>query len=438
MSDFRIYDLEDNQSVYGYDSVFLVDSNTLGRYSAKNYDVKNTYDKNYFVYKTNNIENDYTYYTSKIDYLSGGVIKIKTDGNNIKFTKNENVYIPSGRSYDVSSNEDGDYGYYFDVDVSKYDYKVDYVLSPNIYSKDKIDTSFEGVKFDLKSDSNVLEVTTSKGTGNILSSFDVKNNYLFTKSYTQYIPGHGNIHNYIISIFNDNDKISGGTFSLGDCEINKNVGLFSINKNQKFISNGYYSMVVNEKQINHSGDNGIYIFGDGVTGGIKTEGGLNIVKSAIGKDNYGRPSLIVTDYMDYDKVRTTLFIGGSENPTISANTNNFVFNRNSTYGFYADKDGSFFFGTLDDKIGKFQYPKQVIAFGDRVEPYNTLKFQIVSRPNERAFGDECIFCIDKWGNNVMYNGVDLIHKKDDVYVASSYWDMVIHKEELSRDVLYYN
>jgi len=442
MSDFRIYDLNSYNNVLDVNTFLADDRNAFT--SSKKLDISSLSNIKYFYYVYYNYLNDFIYYENIAKLNFGKLFKINKTNTNINFIEtnvgNRIKYTPYTNSYNVDVYSQSNYGEYFTIDknVDDDEIKVSYNITPNYYSKNDLDTLFECAKFDVKTFDELLKITTSNNDKNYKSSFFIENSGLYTNSSKHSF-------NPFYSSFGDGKS----TMNIGDFYPNNLGGsygnVFTIIENDKKI----YYYAPNVMSIDCSirdncyvGGNQLTIIGEKGTFGSFDSCQLTICNSAYrGGDGTTIPrySIHITDkVLNSDYGSYSYFVLGEwdKKTLFCTYEGRFEFNTSSEYGFYINGN-KFFVGTMKDKFPDMSMylPGEYISFGDNIDGRAiTHKFSIGG--NYDNYDMHTIFEMNNSLTGVFYKGVNIAERKYDVYETSSYWDLVMNKDKLERDVLY--
>lgn len=431
MADFRIVNLDDYNKVLNHKSYIADDRGAFTE--TKKFDITQLSNLQLFYYVYYNYLNDFIYYDSKSKAFFGKLFTISNNNTNINFTQTtvgkSTKYTPSTNAYNFESYSQLNYDDYFTIDKDVYNFDVTYYIDDSFYSKIELDRFFERTNFDIKENSNILEVTTSNSDPNFKSAFYIVNSALYTDSSThnfnpffKELTNSNGVYGKNVFLLNE-DASKNGYYMDNGLVITDDAGTmaamannyFDIHKEGKFMN-------MFKNVLNISNNYGGYFISNGNTLTILDNVGYNSELESLGY------SLIIGEDLDFSKLDAHNYqfvLGKWDKKTLNFNEGKFEFN-GSDYGLVID-------GTeAKVKVGNIVNKNIDIYFGNplNVNFRTTYKFYIGYYEN----GQVNLLNVNDYG--VYYKGVDLLRNGEDMYETSSYWDLVINKDKLERDVLY--
>lgn len=447
MSDYRIHTLEDYNNVLDANSVIADDRSAFK--CTKKLEISQIANFDYFNVANNNYLNDFIYYNNVSNNYYDTLFKINDTNTNINFLKRtigKSVnYTPYTYNFKFDTYSQDDYGDYFKIDEYIEDSLITYIINPNFYNKNDLDTLFEGAKFDIKTYDEIIEIKKIND-GNLNSSFYIENSALYTNS-----------SNYSFNPFvSSYGEKSSGTFVLGNLYSNNHGGnsgnIFVINKNDKVAY--YYDpnilSINGGKYISNTGGNHFSIVGSGIEDLSFGRSNFSIIGGEKDVNNRRRPnfSLQITqnpDYNNYDSYESYLVLGDWNNKTLYCNyEGTFEFNKSADWSFYVDGD-YFYVGSLKHKIGdEYGYNRPIISFGEPINiPFVTQKFVIsyINKDGEGVGTNRDLFYISEQNTGVFWKDKDLTERVTDKYEYMGYEDCILRtfiKNDIENGTLYYN
>lgn len=433
MSDFRINELNSLDYILDYKTFIVTDKSGKNFLkSARKLDINEFIPTDHFDYIKNNYINDLNYYSSKSQAYSSEFFNIENNRNkNIIFFKDGVVYTPSGKKYSISSTqEDEDYGKYYEIERNVDGLEVSYNISSNLYNKEKIDELIDDSKFILSSDSKIIDVDYNSNVEEYDGEFVIKNKALYTDGST-------------FNVFEQTFDTPNAFIMGNNVDNNGFSNVFCLNSGDLYEHAFYDNFAINGAEVYNQGftfniirdiNDGDYIFSPMTS--------MVIIGNADGNGTTYKDSFIISKnvvFEDYSDKESLFVLGDWNDKTLYMNSiGNFEFNRSGYWSFYVNEYGNFYVGSLKHKMGyDYGYVRPYISFGEEMNtPYTEMKF-VISHISDTENVPRDLFYIFSRDSGVFYRDDNLIKPNmDDIYEHSGFWDMVIHKDELDKDIFY--